>query len=333
MVLCSTAMAQSADDPGKYLSAIYSPQQEMNKTYMSYVSAMAHSKRAKKIEKLRQQTLAGIEKCRYSTIEVPLYKGDNSLRKSSLDYIQLCYKVFNEDYAHIVNMDEIAEQSFDEMQAYLLLQEKTEEKLKEAEDRMARAVDSFAIRYNVTLVAGKKDELSEKMQKAGLLNRYHNKVFLLFFKCNWQDGQLTAATNKKKLNDVEQSRNALAAYATEGLAVLDTLKPFDGDVSLAQACRKTLTFYKKMAEDAAQLGDFLLKEEEFAKIKKAFDSKPAKDRTKEDVDSYNKGVSLVNAASNNFNQVNANINNGRNQVIEQWGVTEKNFLDAHMPYY
>lgn len=45
------------------------------------------------------------------------------MRQKTIDYINFCYKIFNEDYAHIVDMAEITEQSFYEMKAYLLVQE------------------------------------------------------------------------------------------------------------------------------------------------------------------------------------------------------------------
>lgn len=47
-----------------------------------------------------------------------------------MEYVNFCYTIFNEDYAKIVDMEEIAEQSFDEMQALLILREKVDEKLK-----------------------------------------------------------------------------------------------------------------------------------------------------------------------------------------------------------
>lgn len=324
--------AQDMDNPGNYIASIGNAQTQMNKAYMSYISTLAHSRRAKKIEKMRQQTLEAIENCRFKIIEVPIYKGDNSLRKSSIDYVQLCYKVFNEDYAHIVDIGEIAEQSFDEMQAYILLQEKTSEKLSLAADSMSKALSAFATKYNVTLHE-EKTELGTKMEKAGKLNHYHNQLYLLFFKCNWQDNQLTEAMNKKKVNDVEQARSALASYAKEGIAALDSLKTFGGDASLAQACRKALTQYRQIAEEeVGKLTDFLMKEEEFAKLKKAFDAK-GNNRTQEDVDGYNKAVNQMNAAVNTFNKVNNTVNNNRNELINQWVNTEKTFIDAHTPHY
>jgi len=332
-VITTSSLAQSLDNPGDYMTAIAKAHLEMNKKYMAYMSASAHGGRMKKIENLREQVLESITASRYQTIDIPIYKGDNSLRQSSIDYIQLTYNIFNEDYSKIVNMQEIAEQSFDEMQAYLLLQEKSNEKIKEASDKMTQASKTFAAKYNVKLIESK-DELSEKMEVAGKLNRYRNDVYLLFFKCNWQEGEIIKAINAKKVNDVEQGRNSLIRFAEEGLKALDTLKTFQGDGSLANACRQALQFYKRTAEvDLPKTTEYFLKVENFEKIKKSMDSKDANSRTKEDIDSYNKAVNEMNTAVNSYNQTNNTVNNKRSQVLQDWQDTETNFNNAHMPYY
>lgn len=328
-----SAKAQTLDNPVAYMDAISKAQLEMNQRYMAYISAAAHGRRAKKVEKLRQQAIESITNSRYKTIEIPIYKGDNSLRQSSIEYIQFCYKIFNEDYAHIVNMEEIAEQSVDRMQEYLLLQEKTDEKLNEASNKMTKAEKDFAAKYNVTLIEGK-SELGEKMTIAEKVNHYSNKIFIIFFKANWEDNELTKAMNNKKLNDAEQARNALLNYANEGLQELtsDSLRSFQGDPSMAVTCKKLLQFYKKTAEtDAPKMIDFFLKQENFNKIQKAMDAKST--RTKEDVDVFNKAVKEINAGVNQFNQLNQLVNNTRSQLIQDWDNNEKNFKDTHMPYY
>src|SRR5437870_3052554 len=81
--------AQNLDNPGDYITAISKAESDMNKTYMAYLSAAAHSGRARKIEKMRNQTLESITNCRYKLTDLPFYKGDNSLRKSSIDYVAL----------------------------------------------------------------------------------------------------------------------------------------------------------------------------------------------------------------------------------------------------
>jgi hypothetical protein len=230
-------------------------------------------------------------------------------------------------------MEDIAERSYDEMQAYLLLQQATNDTLEMAISRIKKAEQSFATKYNVTLV-DEKTELGDKMEQTDRMGRYRDKVYLLFYKCNWEDGQMTDALNQKNVTKVEQDRNALDKYAIEGLAVLDTMKTFDNDGSLVNACRQALTFYKSEAEtQIPSLTDFFLKEENFNKLKAAMDAKSESERTQADVDNYNKAVSDLNNGVNTFNQTNNDLNNGRNNVNQTWEATEKNFMDIHTPYY
>lgn len=325
--------AQEITNPGEYMNAIGNAQKEMNERYMAYVSAAAHGRKARKVDKLRQQALESINTSRANTASLPYYQKDNSLRQSSIDYIKMCYNVFNEDYAKIVNLEDIAEQSYDEMQAYILLQEKTNQKLKEANENMSTANKTFAAKYNVTLIDSK-DELSEKLNETGLLNHYTNKVYLAFFKCNWQDGEITKALNLGKIAEAEQGRSSLLRYADEGLQSLDTLKNFKNDASLANTCKRSLQFYKRVAEkEIPKQTDFYLKNENFEKIKKSFESTSAKERTKADVEAFNASVKEINNASNTFNSVTQNINKDRTDVINNWNEAERKFRDDHTPYF
>lgn len=328
-----TSRGQAIEDPGEYMTAIYKARTEMDVKYMQYLSAAAHGRRARKIEKLRGEVLESINQSKSNTTNLPKYKGDNTLRQGSIDYITLCYRVFNEDYKKIVDIEELAEQSFDGMSAYLLLQDKITEKLTEASDKLQKTSKEFAAKHNVIL-----DEtlsaLGSKLDVAGKLNDYINALFLIFFKCNWQDGEMVTAMNNKKVNDVEQSRNSLLRFANEGLKGVDTLKTFNGDPSLANACREVLKYYKKMAEtDVPKLTDFYLKEEAFTKAKKAFEAKPASSRTKEDVDAFNKTVKEYNEGIDAFNKTNNAVNKERTQALNAWEGAQKKFQDVNMPYY
>ncbi len=333
-IATKSAKAQDAStDPGAYMSAISNAETGMNKIYMAYISASAHSSRKRKIEKLREKTVESILTCQSTLNYMSPYQNDNSLRQSSLSYVDLCYKVFNEDYAHIVNMEDIAERTYDEMQAYLLLQQATNDTLQMAIKRMNIAEKSFASKYHVNLVE-EKTELDDKMEETNRLSAYRDKVFLLFYKCNWEDNQLTEAVNQKNVTKIEQTRSALGKYAKEGLAVLDTLHSFENDASLIVACKNALDFYRNEAEaQISKVTDYFLKEESFNKLKTAMDDKPDNQRTQQDVDIYNKAVADINNAVNISNQTNNDLNSGRNEVNNNWGNAEKQFLDTHTPYY
>jgi hypothetical protein len=173
------------------------------------------------------------------------------------------------------------------------------------------------------------------MGTAGKVNRYTDKIYILFFKCNWEDGQLFNALNAHKLNDAEQARNSLIGFATEGLQALqtDSLRTFKGNPSLSAGCREALQFYNNMAKnDIPKLTDFYLKEENFDKIKKILEAK-GNNKTKEDVDQYNKSVKDINASANSFNQLNQTLNTRRQEVVQNWENAEKSFRDELIPYY
>jgi hypothetical protein len=323
--------AQNLDNPGDYMTAITKARGDMDAKYMQYMSAAAHGRRPSKVEKLRQEVLDNITNSRYKTTDLPIYKGDNSLRQGSIDYIQLCYTVFSEDYKKIINMEEIAEQSVDEMQAYLLLQQKINDRLNEGFAALDKTAHDFAAKYNIKLTS-EQSPLGSKLEETGKVSTYSSSIYLIFFKCNWEDNQMVKAMNDKKVNDVEQARSALLGYANEGLRELDTTKPFEGDPSLVGACKKALLFYKQTAEkDIPKLTDFYVREEDFEKLKKSFAENST--HSQSDVDAYNKAVKDINNGSNGFNQTNTKVNNGRTQTVNEWNSTEKDFIDQHTPHY
>jgi ribosomal 50S subunit-associated protein YjgA (DUF615 family) len=324
--------AQDVSTPGAYMTFISEKIRNINQTYINYLSAVSHGKSARKVEKLREKTVNSIFDARSEVAGTLPYKGDKTLRDATVAYLKTCYIVFNEDYGKIVNMEEIAEQSYDAMEAYLMAQEKAGEKLTEAGDVRNTVEKTFAQKYNIT-IDDRKDALDLKMELADKVNDYYNKVYLVFFKSNRQEAYLVDAINRKDINSIEQNRNALLNYSTAGLETLKDVNAFQSDATLLAACQRALIFYKDLAEKKiTKASDYMLAEENFSKTKKAFDAKPASKRTQPDIDAYNKAVNDINAAGNAYNKMNNEINKERDQVINGWNDAVKKFMDDHMPY-
>jgi hypothetical protein len=326
--------AQVIENAGDYMTQIAAARADMDQKYLAYLSAAAHTRRARRIEKLRMQTLESIGSARSKTSALPKFENDNSLRQASIDYIQACHRIFGDDYSRIVNMEETAGQSVDQMQTYLQLQEQSSEKLEEAFDNLSKAEKDFAARHGVTLVETK-NELGEKMASASQVSRYCDRIYILFFKCNWEDGQLFNALNSHQLSEAEQARTSLIRFSEEGLNALnaDSLKSYKGNSGLKNGCRQALEFYNRMAKnDIPKLTDFYLKQENFGKIRKKLDAKGSS-RTQEDVDEYNKAVREMNADAGSFNQLTQSLNKQRQEVSQGWEAAEQSFRDDVMPYY
>ena len=325
------SIAQDLSNAGSYMTYIGDKEREVTKKYLNYVSAASHGKSLRKVDKLREQLINTIYETRIAVQGVPPFKGDKSLREASVTYLQLSYRVFNEDYGKIVNMEEIAEQSYDAMEAYLMAQKLATEKLDEAGKKRNQTGKEFAAKNNINLV-DLGDIMDQKVKTSTRVTDYYNKIYLLFFKSYRQESYLIEALNKGNIISIEQNKNSLLKYATDGLEKLDTMDAFDSDASLKAACQRALQFYKSEAGDVTRMTDFLLKKESFDKLQKSFNSKPAAKRTQADVDEYNKSINEMNQAGNAYNKLNNEVNKKRTNILDGWNDTVKKYWDNHMPY-
>jgi len=329
----SLSAQPTGDSPVDHMNYLNQLEENLSKKYLSYMSEVAHGSRARKMEKRRIELINSVNEAIQAATKLRPYKGDPSLRDAFKNYWLVLNTIFKEDYHKIVDMEEVAEQSYDEMEAYLLIQEKAGKKLHEAYRNIPAAYEAFAARHNVRLSEGQSTKLSQRLDRAGRVNGYMNKVYLLFFKSNVQEELMFKAMEKNDVNGIEQSKNSMAKFSTEGLERLDTLKPYNGDGSLIVACRKVLEFQKDEAENKVTfMTEFLIKKEDFEKVKKAFDSMPANKRTQADVDTYNKAIADYNKSVNLYNKTNESLNTNRTKVITHWETTRKKFMDVHVPY-
>ncbi|MCR6641894.1 MAG: hypothetical protein NVV82_23640 [Sporocytophaga sp.] len=325
--------AQKFTTAGEYMTYMGELNRKITEDYMSYTSAVAHGKSARKVENRRKEIIQSTKDAIKKISVMPPYKDDKALRDSAVSYLKLTQHVLNDDYAKILNMEEIAEQSYDAMEAYLLAQELASEKMNDAGRRLNAIEKEFAAKNNINLIESK-DELTTKVEKAQRVNAYQRKVYLIFFKSYKQEAYLLDAIQSKNVNGIEQNKNTLQKYAEQGLATLDTMKAFSNDRTIVNACKQLLEFYKTESKDKIpSLTSFYIKEENYLKIKKAFEAKKESARTKADVDQYNKAVNEFNQSVNEFNATNNSLNDTRNKLIANYNKAVDTFLDKHTPKY
>ena len=295
------------------------------------MSAVAHGKSAKKVEKRRTEVLESNRTASQKVMKMPGYMGNEILRDSVIAFLNLSYHVLNEDFEKILNLDEIKEQSYDNMEAYLLAQEEASKKLEAAGVNMDKAKDKFCAENDINL-GETKSPLEEKMEKAGEAFGYYNKVYLIFFKSYKQEMYLLDAIERSDVNAIEQNRNAIQQYAGEDKLKLKELGGFKSDVTLQIACRKLLDFYENEGKvEMKTILDFFLKTDEFQKIKTAFENKREKDRTQSDFDKYNESANEANKAGAKYNATNEKLFENRSRLINEWNSKMAEFLDRHVP--
>jgi hypothetical protein len=325
-------IAQSPSTPVEYMEFLAGREERLSEKYLSYMSEVAHGNKARRMEKRRQELINAIRQSLSDATKLRPFKGDASLRDVYKNYWDVLLKVFTEDYHKIVDMEEIAEQSYDNMEAYLLAQEKAGEVLNAEGQKIGPVYSQFAASNNVRLIEDGDTKMEKKLRKVGAVNEYYHKIFLIFFKSFKQEAYVWDAVTRKDLNAFEQNNNTLRSFATEGLSKLDTLKPYGNDGSVVTACRKVVEFYKRESENQLPaVSDYVLKTGDFERIKKTYDAKPQAKRTQSDVDAFNNAVNDINKAIDNYNKVLKDTNDGRAKVLQNWDLTVKKFMDSHVP--
>ncbi|HTH55363.1 MAG TPA: hypothetical protein VL728_04915 [Cyclobacteriaceae bacterium] len=323
-----SAFSQNASPAANYLDNISKQGQLISKKYLSYMSEAAHGSKLKKLEQKRKEMLTTLRGVQANATKLKPFKGDTTLKKSYERYITILNSVFNEDYGKIVNMEEIAEESYDQMEAYLLAQERAEEKLNEAFGQFDDAYDKFAANNKINLIQSD-DKMSRKMKKIGEANQYYHRKYLVFFKVFKQEAYLIDAVSKKDVNGIEQNKNTLLKYATEAVAKLDTAKPFRRDQSLIAAGKKYAQFAKTESERLGFVSDYVLKMDEFEKIKKAFEAKSSKSQA--EVKEFNQRIDQTNKLIDQYNQQIQQLDKGRNQALNGWNGSVKEFFESYIP--
>jgi hypothetical protein len=322
--------AQDLNSPDGYLDHINNQFIMVSNDMMSYTSAASHGKSARKVEKRRVEVMQSIKEAISNLKRAKPYKGDPSLRDSVVSYFQISALVLKEDYGKIVNMEEVAEQSYDAMEAYMLAKELADEKLHQAFVKAQTEYREFAIKYNIKLIESN-SKLSKKLEETDLVFKYYNRLYLIFFKSYKDESYYMKALEKSDLGALEQTKNALQESSTEGLKKASPIPSYQGDKSLKVACDRMLEFYKYEVSKTADIVDYYLKKENFEKIKKAFDAKRENEKNKQDYDAYNKAVNEFNLAVNRYNSVNNELNKKRNEALNTWNKASSDFLDNHIP--
>jgi hypothetical protein len=313
----------------EYLTPISAEYKKVSKATWDYTRTSSHSTSFKKIEKKREKLLKITKQAAATVKAMGGFNGNTAYRDSTVSYLEISYNVINDDYAKLMDLEEVKEQSYDGMEAYMMAEQIANDKLDSANAVMSREQKRFCKDNNVNLTADE-SELAKKMTKAGKVYKYYNEIYLIFFKANVQETYLMNAINTKDVAAMGQIKNSLAQFANEGLRKMKAIKGFKGDNAVVLITKKMLTFYENEANNDVQMYiDQNLRTEKFEKTTKAMEKN--KNRTQKDVDEYNAAVKAHNKATNVFNKTNDKLNNKRTTLINSWNSKTTGFIDKHVP--
>ena len=128
-VFNQSTFAQSNKAAVDYMNQFSQSFNELKGETWQYLKSITSGKNSRTVDAKRQNLLNKTNLVKAEVSKKGDFNNDASLRNAVVDYLNLSYTVLKEDYDKILNMEEIAEQSYDNMEAYLLAREKANEKL------------------------------------------------------------------------------------------------------------------------------------------------------------------------------------------------------------
>lgn len=329
-VCTSKTFSQSFSNASEYLDFVAAEQEEIQKRMWNYTKALAHSKSDRNINSKRKSLIKTTEEAIAKIEKADGYDGEDYKNKV-LKHMRLNESLLKNDYAEIVDMKEVAEQSYDLMEAYILAQELADEKMKESQLEYETNFYAFATKNNINIIESESD-LGKKMEISNEVFQHYNKMYLIYFKVYINEVYLMDALNNQDVSAIQQNANALSQSAKDGLEILKTVETYKNDNSIVESTKSAFEFFIDEADNQVpKLVDFLILNGDFETIKTTLEKTPERKRTKEQVDTYNKKVKELNKGVKTYNNTNQELNKNRQIAINNLNTTNENFLARHIP--
>ena len=322
------AYSQATPGAAEYLSKMAQATNALNNETWQYLKAVTQGRGAKKVEKTRQALLSRINSVQDEVQSMPGFNGDHTLNHACLEFLTLSYTVLKEDFDKILDMEEIAEESFDLMEAYLNAKARASDMLEDAADDFLDVQEEFVDEHGLTLVESE-DKTTQKIKRAGDALKYYNTLFLMFFKCYKEEGYVLGALALGDTVATRKHAGNLGQFASDGLIKLDTIRAYHSDVSLKNTLKRVLDFYKKEAKDFSLMMDFHIKKDKLDKSKSKLDAIKERDRTTSDVAEHNNAVAAYNKSAETYNRLSSSLNDTRKQQVQAWEKAVSSFFSRH----
>lgn len=324
------AQAQTFETPVEYLEFLGKENNIIARKSWRLTHAIAHAKSDRTVSARRKQLVKSVDKAIDKITKAEAY-ANSPFKGQVLEMLELKKNILTDDIAKVIDMKEIAEQSYDLMEAYVLAREAVEEKQLEAQQQYEKNYYAYAAQNNIKITESESD-LGKKMGISSLVFDHYNEMYLIYFKVRINEIYLLESLKNNDVSGIQQNASALKEEALAGIEKLKTTKPYKTDKALILATTKAFQNYVKLAdEEITVITDFIVAQEDFNKIKESLDKTPQKKRTKEMVADFNKKVKEINKGVTAYNKANESLINKLNSNIQSLNNVNERYLDKHIP--
>lgn len=245
-----------------------------------YISFNVHSEEFERMEAKRKEVMQQIIQSKEKIKSMPALEGDTHLRDEAVEALLEYQHAFELDYKDIIGLKKKSKDSYEAMESYWKAEDKAEEKVNKATNRLRKAQQTYASKNNMTVADGKTDNaLDQKMARITAVNNYWREIYLPFFKVSKEYDLLWDVLSREKSDPIDRQRGQVIRAASDVLPLLKAKPAFNGDVEFRDQTIDLLEYYQRVAET------------DFTKIVEVLSKKP----TSEEIDLINSIINKCNA--------------------------------------
>ncbi len=323
--------AQDFSDPVTYLDFINRKNYEIGKQLWNYMRISAHSRNDKRIAKEKVKLIQTIEATRREIAQLPPLNGKTDLRDSMVSYLDYAKKLITGELTLVEKMKLVAQKSFSAMQEYLAKRDEISNKLRE-KGKMVNEIFKQTAQENNIVLTESQSKLLQKIQLAGFVNDYYDKLFLIYFRNYLALSRVIDAISDKDTVHFVAWRDSLTQSISWSYDQLKKIGPFNNDYSLYQTTREIVDEFKKInTQYLTAFEEYFQATEELKHWQEVVSSKPREELTVQEVNSYNSAVDSYNAAVKKVNIAMESIQEITNNISDKWDKAVKKFMDKHVP--
>jgi hypothetical protein len=317
------------NDAVAYHESLMAPLSDFRKANYDYIHTVTRMRKARTVEKKRQELIKVVQSNKDFIKNYIPFRNDPTLRDELVRYLDIVYIVLKQDFDKILDMEDIAAQSYDQAEAHQLAIDLAIRKMNASFDVLKNAEKEFFNKYHIT-VNHEKNELSLKIEKASKAMEYYDTLYRVFFKVNKEDNYAREVIAARDVAGLEQHASTLVSFAEYGLEQLKQEKGYEGDDKLLSTEIKMLEFYREEGKTTCPANvDFYIKTDNFQKAQKKINSLKPADRKKEDIDHYNEEVNIFNKAVKEINKMNKTSYKMHKKIIKSWNREVEKFFKKH----
>lgn len=310
----------------KYHILLFNPIKQFPGASYEYMKAMIKMRSARKLESIRKGLIEMVVSAKKQAEVAEPYNGDSTLLNDYRNYLDLIHAILTDDFGKVVDMEDIAERSFDKQEEYEIAIDSANSKLNASFFDLKECEAKFFRMYHVK-VKDDKSILGQKIDKANKLIDYYEKVNRIVGKANRYYNYAKETISNNDLTSLEQHTGTVNSITIEGIKKLNSLEPYEGSDQLLNAAKELISFYKTEGETTLKQNvDFMLSKDRFNSISKKFSKIKKGNRTKEIVDQYNEEVNNYNDSIGKINKINNRSYKDGNEFLKKWRKSSEDFL-------